>query len=253
MNTKSFQLLVSLGLAICLWGVFFIATQIFSEVQGLRRFFELLGGTPNGYIHVFIYAAFTYGLLELRGNHRYIKGQYGGFDLNLLPTEDQRVISPDEVGKIKLNAIQLEKRGFSFLVASFIKNACTQYRNDQNISDTLQVFEAQVDNNKGELEGNLEMVRYVIGAVVSFGFIGTLIGLSSAIGMSHLAKTEEGMPEITSQLNVAFDTTLVALVAGLVLNFLYHRYLEDLDTFYSRTKSYIIENLISRIYMRPPN
>ena len=38
------------------------------------------------------------------------------------------------------------------------------------------------------------------------------------------------------------------LLTGLVLNFFYHRYLENLDTFYSRTKSYIIDNLISRIY-----
>ena len=44
------------------------------------------------------------------------------------------------------------------------------------------------------------------------------------------------------------DTTLVALLTGLVLNFFYHRYLENLDTFYSRTKAYIIDNLISRIY-----
>jgi len=58
----------------------------------------------------------------------------------------------------------------------------------------------------------------------------------------------EGMPEISSQLNVAFDTTLVALLVGLVLNFFYHRYLEDLDTFFSRSRTYVIDNLISRIY-----
>ncbi len=249
MQTKSIQIGISLffGISVCL--LFWVATQVFSGAPGIVRFFELLGGSLPGFIHMFIYGTFMYGLLELRNNHKYIKSQYGGFNLNLLPLEDQRVLSPEEVGKIKLNTIDLEKRGFHYLVADFIKKACTQYRNDKSISDTLQVFEAQVDNNKGELEGNLEMVRYAINAIVSLGFIGTLIGLSSAIGMAHLAKTEEGMPEITSQLNMAFDTTLVALLTGLVLNFLYHRYLEDMDTFYSRTKSYIIDNLISRIYV----
>ncbi|MEZ4935700.1 MAG: MotA/TolQ/ExbB proton channel family protein [Saprospiraceae bacterium] len=249
MTTKSIQIFLSalFGISICL--LFWVATQLFSGTPGIVRFFELLGGNLPSFIHIFIYASFMYGLLELLNNHKYIRGQYGGFNLNLLPMEDQRVITPEEVAKIKLNAIDLEKRGFHYLVAEFIKKACTQYRNDKSISDTLQVFEAQVDNNKGELEGNLEMVRYTINAIVSLGFIGTLIGLSSAIGLAHLAKTEEGMPEITSQLNMAFDTTLVALLTGLVLNFLYHRYLEDLDTFYSRTKSYIIDNLISRIYV----
>ena len=67
--------------------------------------------------------------------------------------------------------------------------------------------------------------------------------------MAHLAKTAEGMPEITRNLNIAFDTTLVALLIGLVLNFFYRRYLEYIDTFYARTKTYIIDNLISRIYV----
>ena len=158
------------------------------------------------------------------------------------------VISPKEVAQIKLNTINLEKRGFQFLVANFIKKACTQYRNDQSISDTLQVLNAQVANSKEETEGNLELIKYMISAIVSLGFIGTLIGLSSAIGMAHLAETKEGMPQITGQLNMAFDTTLLALLLGLVLNFFYHRYLEDLDTFYSRTRTHIIDNLISRIY-----
>lgn len=248
MTTKSIQIIISIAAAATLWICLLILAGVFSGIPEIQRFFQLLGGTLHGYIHILIYAAFIYGLLDLKDNHKYITEQYGGFDLNLLPTEEQMVISPQEVAAIKLNAINLEERGFKFLVADFIKKACTQYRNDQSITDTLQVLDVQVDNSKGELEGNLEMVKYMISAIVSLGFIGTLIGLSTAIGMAHLAKTEAGMPQITSHLNVAFDTTLVALLLGLVLNFFYHRYLEDLDTFYSRTKSHIVDNLISRIY-----
>jgi len=105
-----------------------------------------------------------------------------------------------------------------------------------------------VTTRKEATEGELEIVRYLTGAVVSIGFIGTLLGLSSSIGLSHLAKTEEGMGAVTAALNLAFDTTLVALVVGLALNFVYHRYLRDVDTFYSRTRGYVIDNLISRIY-----
>jgi ABC-type spermidine/putrescine transport system permease subunit II len=56
------------------------------------------------------------------------------------------------------------------------------------------------------------------------------------------------MPQITQSLYVAFDTTLVALLIGLILNFFYHRYLKEMDTFYSQSKAYVIDNLISRIY-----
>ena len=69
----------------------------------------------------------------------------------LLPTKDQLVLTPDEVANIKLQAIQYERQGQQFLVNDFIKKACTQYRNDQSISETLQVFQSQVDNSKEEM------------------------------------------------------------------------------------------------------
>ena len=248
LDTKSFKIFASLVAAILVWLVLIVLANFSSPTSGFHRIVEALGGSSNGYIQTIIYGLFFFSIFELREKRRHIQKQHGGFRLGLLPIQDQLVLSPEEVAQIKLNAIQVEKNGENFLVGNFIKKACTQYRNDQSISETLQVFNAQVDTSKEELEGELETVRYLTSAIISLGFIGTLIGLSTSIGMAHLAKTVEGMPQITSSLNVAFDTTLVALLIGLVLNFFYHRYLEELDTFYSRAKSYVIDNLISRIY-----
>lgn len=242
------QLVFSVLLAAGVWLLLIVLSSLFSGVSGLHRLLEALGGSYAGYIQAAIYAVFAYSIFELLEKRKYIQEQYHGFNLGLLPVKDQLVLSPDEVAGIKLNTIQLEQTGTKLLVADFIKKACTQYRNDQSVSETLQVFNAQVDNSKSEMDGQLEKIRYLLSAIISLGFIGTLIGLSTSIGMAHLAKTAEGMPTITQHLNVAFDTTLVALLVGLVLNFFYHRYLEDLDTFYSRTKAYVIDNLISRIY-----
>ncbi len=248
-QSKISQAIFSVGAALALWVVLILLSNFFEGVESLSRVFEAAGGSGKGYIQALMYALFFYSAFELYAKKMAIKAEFEGFDQHILPEKDQLVLSPEEVAKIKLDIIQLEKDGKKFLVTRFVKKACTQYRNDKSIPDTLQVFNAQVDNSKDELEGKLEIVRYLLGAIISLGFIGTLIGLSSSIGMAHLAKTAEGMPEITRNLNVAFDTTLVALVIGLVLNFFYHRYLEYIDTFYSRTKSYIIDNLISRIYV----
>ncbi len=247
-KSKSVQVIFSVVLAAGLWLLLIVFGNIFETGSGMHRFIEALGGSFRGYIQAAIYAVFFYSIFDLSEKRKYIKKQYEGFNLGLLPVKDQLVLSPDEVASIKLNTIQVEQAGNRFLVADFIKKACTQYRNDQSIGETLQVFSAQVDNSKEEMDGELEKTRYLLSAIISLGFIGTLIGLSTSIGMAHLAKTAEGMPTITQHLNVAFDTTLVALLIGLVLNFFYHRYLEDLDTFFSRTKSYVIDNLISRIY-----
>lgn len=247
-NTKRLQIIFSIVSAIVVWLVFIFAGNLISEGSSAQRVIELLGGTSQGYIQAAIYAVFFYSIFELVNKRKVLKKEYGAFKFGLLPEQDQLVLTPDEVAQIKLNTIQMEKSGHHSMVGDFIKKACTQYRNEKNVGETLQVFNVQVENSKEEMEGDLEIIRYLLGAIISLGFIGTLLGLSTSIGMAHLAKTAEGMPEITRSLNVAFDTTLVALLVGLVLNFLYHRYLKEMDTFYSRSKSYIINNLISRIY-----
>ena len=247
-KNKSLKLVFSIAAGISIWLILIMLGGIFDSTPVIGRVIEALGGSTNGYIQAGIYILFFYSYFELSERRSAIKNEFKGFDMHLLPETDQLVLSPDEVAEIKLQMIRMEKGGSNFLLTRFIKKACTQYRNDKSVSETLQVFNAQVENSKSEIEGKLEIVRYLLSAIISLGFIGTLIGLSTSIGMAHLAKTAEGMPEITRQLNIAFDTTLVALVMGLILNFLYHRYLEYIDTYYSRTKSYILDNLISRIY-----
>lgn len=247
-NTKNFKIILSIAAAIGAWLLLIFMGSMTTEGSGMQRVIELLGGTSKGYIQVMIYGVFFYSLFELLEKRKGLKKQYHAFKYGLLPEQDQLVLTPEEVAQIKLNTIHLEKAGQVSMVGDFIKKACTQYRNEKNVGETLQVFNTQVNNSKEEMESDLEIVRYLLGAIISLGFIGTLLGLSTSIGMSHLAKTAEGMPEITRSLNLAFDTTLVALLAGLILNFFYHRYLKEMDTFYSRSKSYVINNLISRIY-----
>jgi len=236
-NTKSYKLIISLLAGAVLWSVLILFGNLFSDGTRIHRIFEALGGSYHGYIQALIYVLFFYSIFELLEKRRHIKKEQVGFGLGLLPVQDQLVLSPDEVAQIKLNTIQIDKNGENYLVSDLIKKTCTQYRNDQSISETLQVFSAQVENSKDEMEGDLEIIRYLLSAIISLGFIGTLIGLSTSIGMAHLAKTVEGMPQITKNLNVAFDTTLVALLIGIVLNFFYHRYLKELDTFYSSPKN----------------
>lgn len=247
-RTNKIQIVFSVFSGLGVWFFLMFASMMVSPNSNLERFLELLGGSSTGIIQLLIYIVFFYCLFELFKKQKYIQTQFDGFQLGLLPTKDQLVLTPQEVAEIKLQTIEYERQGKAYLVTDFIKKACTQYRNDQSIGETLQVFQSQVANSKEEMEGDLEMIRYLLNTVISLGFIGTLIGLSTSIGMAHLAKTAEGMPEITRSLYVAFDTTLVALFIGLILNFYYHSYLKSMDNFFAKSKTYVINNLISRIY-----
>ena len=245
---SSTPVFVALAVALGAWFGLIALAQVMPEGGTLARLTHLLGGSSQGFIQAAIYGVATYSFLVLRGQRAALARESGAFAQALLPEQDQLVLTPEEVAAIKLETIRREQTGQASVLGELIKKACTQFRNANNVGETLQVFQAQVATRKEATEGQLEVVRYLTGAIVSLGFIGTLLGLSSSIGLSHLAKTEAGMGQVTQALNLAFDTTLVALVVGLALNFLYHRYLRDVDTFYSRTRAYVIDNLISRIY-----
>lgn len=239
---------ISVGAALLIWLVLIILANLFSRSPNIYRVITLFGGSGLGFVQILSYALTIFVMLQLRDMNAHIKNQFKGFDLKILPEEDQLILTPDEVADIKLSVIEIEKRGLFYLLTQFIKNTCTQYRNNQSIPETMQVLESQIGNSKEELDGNLNLVRYLISSVMSIGFIGTVIGLAMAIGNAHLADSSEGLAILTSYLSVAFDTTLVALLLGLIMNFFYNRYLGHLDVFFAKSKSYVLDNLVSRIY-----
>ena len=160
-NTKRFQVIFSIITALGMWLFLIFLGSMASEGSKLQRVVELLGGTSAGYIQVLIYMVFCYSFFELIGKRKKLKKEYHAFKYGLLPEQDQLVLSPEEVAQIKLNAINLEKTGQTTMVGDFIKKACTQYRNEKNVGETLQVFNTQVDNSKEEMESSLEIIRYL--------------------------------------------------------------------------------------------
>lgn len=117
---------------------------------------------------------------------------------------------------------------------------------------------AQVKTSKEKVESDMEPIRYIIQAISMLGFLGTVIGLTDAIahadGMLQIdpAAKELALKQIINNFAMAFGTTLVALALGLILTQRYHSYLRKMDFFFARMESYIIDNLIIRIYNPKP-
>jgi biopolymer transport protein ExbB/TolQ len=98
--------------------------------------------------------------------------------------------------------------------------------------------------NKNEAENS--MVRYLIWAVPSIGFIGTVRGIGEALSRADeaLAGNISGM---TSSLGVAFNSTLVALVISIVLMFLLHQLQRLQDNLIVSVNDYLQQRVLDRL------
>lgn len=89
----------------------------------------------------------------------------------------------------------------------------------QNASHAVAEY---TDAVAARLDTELSMVRYIIWAIPSVGFIGTVRGIGDALSQAHIA-LEGDIAGMTASLGVAFNSTLVALLISIVLMFLLHQ------------------------------
>lgn len=268
MQPRFFNLLIS-GLAAIAIYVILLVVSLVLDGTSAQRVFVLLGGSfPSGLIQTFTYALFMFGLFEFRQLNAQLLEEESAFSLGILPEKEHLVIDAGEVMDIKLKAAETAKEK-PLLVLDLIKKVCTKFRANQAISELLSVLSSQIKTNQARHESEMTLLEYVIYAIPSIGFVGTIFGIASSLEKSkllveaqnkpavvvagkmidsNLKAINEAMEQVTTQLYVAFDTTLVALALGLVLTLLYQLLNRKVYRFHAHSEEYVLENLINRIY-----
>lgn len=103
---------------------------------------------------------------------------------------------------------------------------CNAYTSSSLVQEARRTLESETSALKEKLDARHAMLRYFIWAVPSLGFIGTVVGIGKALDNAHTVLTSPdaeayvqsgAIQFITANLGVAFDTTLVALLASLVM------------------------------------
>jgi biopolymer transport protein ExbB/TolQ len=113
----------------------------------------------------------------------------------------------------------------------------------QNTSDAIQ---SSVEALPLKLEAENSMIRYLIWAIPSIGFIGTVRGIGQALSQADLALAGD-ITGMTDSLGVAFNSTFVALLISIVLMFLLHQLQRLQDDSVVDTQAYCEKFLLTRI------
>jgi biopolymer transport protein ExbB/TolQ len=93
------------------------------------------------------------------------------------------------------------------------------------------------------------MIRYLIWAIPSIGFIGTVRGIGDALTQAQKAVAGD-IIGITDSLGTAFNSTLIALVISILIMFIMHQLQLLQERLVLDTQNYCDVNLIRHLQVR---
>lgn len=112
-----------------------------------------------------------------------------------------------------------------FLLYNRITIALSNLRNLGRVGDVDDILRSEEATDESAIETSYSLISGFVWAIPVLGFIGTVLGLSDAIGgfgavletAEGVSELKESLKEVTGGLSVAFVTTLQALVAALLI------------------------------------
>lgn len=127
-----------------------------------------------------------------------------------------------------------------------LKSSLRRYLVSNDIHSMSEVVKSEVEAINAKNEASNSMVRYLIWAVPSIGFIGTVRGIGGALSQADQALAGD-ISGMTSSLGVAFNSTLVALFISIFLMFLLHQLQRMQDDLAVSVNAYLQENVLDRL------
>lgn len=116
----------------------------------------------------------------------------------------------------------------------------------KDVHYTAEAIDAKIDALVLSIEAENSMIRYLIWAIPSIGFIGTVRGIGQALSQADqaLAGNIAGM---TNSLGIAFNSTLVALVISIFLMLLLHQLQRIQDSLIVDIRAYCEKHIMNAI------
>jgi biopolymer transport protein ExbB/TolQ len=124
-----------------------------------------------------------------------------------------------------------------------------RYHMTGNVPESTETIMGRLEVASEQQESELSMLRYLVWAIPSIGFIGTVRGIGVALHRADEA-LQGDISGVTSALGVAFNSTLVALIISIVLMLLIHLLQGGQEGLILRLQTFCREQIIDKLYDR---
>ena len=248
-TNNTFTFLIALLLSIAFYGAV-------TQLEGTYFASMFLERGPIPYFIVFFFM-WSLSILFVKWNK--LCFQRRALDVSVLPDQSDFVLSPVTVDDVVAKLFSITDDPKHFVLFNRILVALSNLRNLGRVTDVDEMLRSQAEHDEASMETSYSLLKGFVWAIPVLGFIGTVLGLSQAIGsfgdvLASGAETNQitdSLMGVTAGLATAFETTLEALVAALLIQFCVTFLRKAEEEFLDDAREYCHRNIVNRLRMMP--
>lgn len=252
---------VAMGIGLAIAGLIYLVMFLIPSVKDaegvktgpwIKEFF--LDRGPAQYAST-ILATWCIGILILKAIS--IQKQRRAMLIQALPQTISNEVSLANLKEFHDNLLSYPPKIRNSYLGNRIRKALECFYVRQNNSDVGSIVAAVSDVDANKVAGSYNVVKVFLWAIPIMGFIGTVLGIGSAIGGfadvlqggsdGGMDQLKEGLMPVLGKMGMAFDTTLLALVLSIILAFPASALQGNEEDIINDVDLYCAENLMSRL------
>jgi len=184
-----------------------------------------------------------------------LKRQRVSMLFDLLPSDISEEITDDTVDKFVAHIHELPvEPGESFLVSRVVRGL-EHFRVRKSNPEVASMLASHSEIDANAVQSSYTLLNVFIWAIPILGFIGTVIGISAAVGgfsggleaAQDISALKDSLNNVTGGLATAFDTTLIALVMSIFVMFPSSSLQKAEEDLLNWVDEYCNENLLKRL------
>jgi len=176
-------------------------------------------------------------------------------EFSVVPRDPGFILAKGTVDIVKRNIYQTVDDPKYFVLFNRIDNALSNLKNLGQVSDVDDILRSQASHDESVMETSYSIIGSFVWAIPVLGFIGTVLGLSDAIGQfggvlqaaGAIEEIKAALQDVTGGLATAFQTTLQALVAALAIQLLLALLKKSEEEFLDECTEYCVIHVVNKL------